>query len=213
MVREKRTSHGHGGVFILPDRSGDLPRTGQPVMSLFLSLYLVMLAFFVAMTAGGTMDRARGSAVLRAVSGAFSSVMPVARDWQSGFPAGDGAVNRAAMVRIEQVLRENGFAADQEDDKQGAITMNAETTALFQDEDIRFKPERRAMLDRLAKALAKVPGAQVTFLIGDQDPLARKRAVFLDDHWPLIAPRTPAAIGIQPGQAGLTIRVQVPDAA
>ncbi|MGF1455563.1 MAG: hypothetical protein ACFB6R_09325 [Alphaproteobacteria bacterium] len=178
-----------------------------------MSLYLVMLAFFVVITAAASFDRTRGTTVLRAVSGAFSSVMPVGADWSRGFPVRPGAVAGTVLQDLDRLLSEGGFTANEKQDLQGDIAMTAQTTALFQDQDVRFKPERRAMLDRLAQALAKVPGAQVTFLIGDQDPLARKRAVFLDDHWPLIAPRTPAAIGIVPGETGLTIRVRVPDAA
>ncbi len=181
------------------------------VIGLYLPLYLVMLAFFVMLTASGTFDKARGADVLRSVSGAFASAMPILRGRFEGHALPLAYLETGSATRIEQVLADFDPSAARVLTRQGAFTMHTEMSALFQDQDIRFEPERGAMLARLADSISKVPGAQVTFLLGDRDPLARERAVFLDDHWPLIAPGTPAAIGLVPGDSGLTIKVDVPN--
>ncbi len=203
----------HVPVVFLPSPVETMEHDSQGVLTLYLPLYLVLLAFFVMLTVNGTFDKPRGTDVLRSVNGALAGVVPLVREQIDGEIQAREIRARVAAVRIEEVLGRHGFEATRVKDWYGALVMKAQISSLFQEQDVRFDPDHKVWLSRLAEFLADVPGAEVAFLIGDGDPLAMKRAVFLDDNWPLIAPHIPADIGILPGGEGLTIRVDMPDLA
>ncbi len=217
MISRSRSGHRH--VLFLPGADGNREDEAQAGSGLFLSLYLVLLAFFAALTMNGTFDTARAGQMMRSVSGALTSYMPQLGAggtwaWFSPFKEHnrypDAGEARRTAVQIARVLTDFGFSTPGVAGWRGVLIMKASMKTLFKDGDVRLDPSRMAMLSRLAHLLGELPGAQVSFLVGERDPLAIKRAVFLDTQWPLIAPFVPAEIGILPGTDELTVRVHVP---
>lgn len=205
-----RPSSGHDAVAISPGGDEECGRSGQKAFDLFLPLYLVLLAFFIVLTASGTYDRDKGGDAMRSVSGALTTFLPpVMRLGPEVYDAPRGRELQAAR-RVDAMLKAMGLVARSKVAWEGAIIMSGTPEALFRKNDVRLHPERRETLSALAELLTDIPDAEVTFLLGDGDELALRRAAQLDESWALMAPFVPAEIGLLPESEDLFVRIDLP---
>ncbi len=184
----------------------------QQSVQFYLPLYLVLLVFFVALTADGTYDSHRGSRAMISLNEAFSAVMPAG----SGL-FGYGKASRLERARLaadsaERLLEDSGFEMRAMPGLDGRLTMWAPLDRIYPSGEFLPTADYRSVLGDLAGILKQSPGSEVRFLIGGRAYLDRARAAFLDEHWPLIAPFVPADIGLLPEDGGLTVSIALPDA-
>lgn len=195
----------------------DLPR--NPLLMLVLSLYLLLLAFFVVLNSISNVEVSR----LQAVSGSLSETFanegkPADRSARLVSSEGNLLADAGFMSRIGHLVRTELAFAKVEEVTPGrlmSVTMSADSLFIPGREAI--NPLHRATIDRVAKALVNPPPGvryDVDILMGDSaaDNLVIGRSAYLASTF--VAAGSPArsiAAGIEqeaPGNLTLLFHVR-----
>ena len=133
------------------------PLTDQPQLILALSLHLLLLAFFIALTHlanGGEKKRAEAAA------GSLNSVFagagtPFSKPVVFTASLGNVLADPAPMERIGNLVRtELGFAAVHTIVPGSVMEVTLDSNRLFRDADVALDPARRPFVTQVASALA-----------------------------------------------------------
>lgn len=87
---------------LLDARPPEHPPSGDNTVSLFLGLYLLVLAFFIVLVSISTTENVRAKAVMEGLSSTFSSLLPPAVDTET-FSSKEGDLLAAGIDFQEQV--------------------------------------------------------------------------------------------------------------
>lgn len=152
------------------DGRGDAPRhQAGSSLHLLLSVYLLLLAFFVLLNSMSSIERVRSKAALDSVSERFAATQPPAEAPLVMHPDEIAAAQRL-QDSLGEVLRSVVPVALVEVVLPGRLmqaTMPA--LALFQEGEATLRPGRRELVQQLVEALAETPPGlryECDFLIG-----------------------------------------------
>jgi hypothetical protein len=182
----------------------------NPFQMLVLSLYLLLLAFFVVLNSISNVEVTR----LRAVSGSLNETFaaegrPADKSVTLVSSQGNVLSDRAFLSRLGNLVRTEFAFAKVEDVLPGrlmAVTMSADSLFIPGREAI--NPLRRPIIDRVAKALINPsPGVRydVDILVGKSatDDLVVGRSAFLANVFAAAgSPARSIAAGIEPDSPG-----------
>ena len=133
------------------------PLTDQPQLILALSLHLLLLAFFIALThlANGG-EKKRSEAVAGSLNSVFAGAgTPFNKPIVFTASLGDVLADPAPMDRIGNLVRtELGFAAVREIVPGSVMEVTLDVGRLFHDDDVAVDPAQRPFFARVAAALA-----------------------------------------------------------
>lgn len=199
--------------------------------SLFLALYLVLLAFFIALISLSTFEDQRTRAVVDSLWATFAG--PRATLPETGFPSRSGRVVAPARQMMAEVgpLFQTDIPAAQITERAAGEVLEVmlSAKALFEDDGPGLRPGRERLVDGIAAALAAAPGGltrvmEALVTTGDASSaplpeagdLSLRRAaelgrVFLARG----APPNTLRVGVAPGplsQVILTFRIAPPEA-
>lgn len=201
-----------------PDRSG--AGLGGPNVALFLSLFLLLLAFFIVLTALSQQEDAKAQAVMRSLERTFSSAAVIRSETgplEGVYTGSRGSVlgeTRSFIDEAGAILESEIPAVRIERPLPGRLMQaRVRTAALFADDGATLRRSRDALIDRLVAALAAAPPGvafEVEFLIGtDYDStnnppsgqtLSMARAgAFARAMIARGAPPASLAVGLEPG--------------
>ena len=190
----------------------DMPR--NPLLVQMLSVYLLLLAFFVVLVSISHVELAR----TRAVSGSLNETFaadgrPAKRSELFTSNAGNAPSDAALLSRIGDLIRtELAFAEIREVESGRIMAVTLPVDSIFVPRREAIDPLRRALIERVARSLAApLPGVRydVDILVGagDTAPLAVGRSAYLASVFVAAdAPRRSVAAGIEPGSPG-TLRL------
>ncbi|RMD88454.1 MAG: hypothetical protein D6807_05725 [Alphaproteobacteria bacterium] len=183
-------------------------RKGDPTLSLFVSLYVILLAFFIVMNAISNQETARAVAVLESVERAFERPFPpLART--PGFvpPAPHRALDGAFLVDAGELVSPlAGRAPDFPEQGGNQLSIELDAHRLFFENDARLSEQAARFLDSLASLLSGAPAEvrrEALFLLGtkgSEGGLALARADRLG--------RALEAAGAPPGSVGVGIETE-----
>jgi len=141
--------------------------------TLFLGLFLLVLAFFALLVSISTVQEARSSAVIDSVTSAFASVLPPSTD-PTRFTSKDGDVLAAQQFQDEITkLYATSLQVAQVEILQPGRSMRVRlpTNLLFEGEDVRLRKSAISLLDRMVTSLSgRPPGLRfdMEFVIGSR---------------------------------------------
>jgi len=144
---------------------------GGSTVSLFLGLYLVVLAFFILLVTMSTLEETKSRRVMDSLSSAFTSIVPPSADFQS-FKSKDGDV-LAGQEFQQQVtgIFATALGIDKikivQPGRQMRLMLDANT--LFFENEARIRPAMYPLLDRTVAALSNRPTGRrfdMEFVIG-----------------------------------------------
>ena len=158
-------------------------RQDDPTIVIFLGLYLLLLAFFILLTTISTFEETKTKAVLESLNSTFASeILPTTSPAE--FTSRVGAVMEQDFLKEVAVVFETAIpVARVETLKPGQLMrITFPVDDLFQPDAVTFRPERKALLDRIAVALGSRPPGQrfdLEFQIGSRwltpEALARRQ--------------------------------------
>ncbi len=195
----------------------------------FLSLFLLILAFFIVLVTISTVEKVKSKAVMNSVTTAFTTNLPPRTDPTTDFTAKEGDVlaGQAFQEEITGVFATTMQVAKVKIVKPGRM-MRAEmpTKAIFFEGEGRIRPNAVPFLDRIVAALSgRPPGLRfdMEFVIGtaynDDNVLPigqtlemTRAGAFAREMVSRGAPPDSVSIGLAPGdREQLTIRFYVRD--
>jgi outer membrane protein OmpA-like peptidoglycan-associated protein len=185
---------------------------------LLLSLNLILLAFFILLNALSDFEETRTRAVIDSVNRAFSGRVDAAEAPPVRQSSLGALPETASLLREIGSLFESIIPAAQTEENQKAtlIRIRLPQTALFASGEAVVRPARRALIQRLAKALLRSPNERVTYRLeallgvsaesgsaGRDRPLEMRRAGALAARF-VAEGLTPESLstGLLPGAAG-----------
>ncbi len=189
--------------------------SGNATILLYLSLFLLLLVFFIVLNAHSVARDYRVKAVMSSVGRSFAG-QPEPAKGPDGNAAPQGGAAATAMAGLQRLgdLFETELAVIKIDRQTHGRLMVAGMAAddLFQGGSAFLRNERQGLLDRIARQLGDQGGVSfdMDFLIsvGDEpvgtaaaDPVARAAAMaraLIADH----APPEAISVGIEPGRSG-----------
>lgn len=185
----------------------------DPMVGLFVSLYFILLAFFIVLNLISNQQTARAVAVMESLESTFERPFPE-RASIPGLtpPARHPAVESDFLVEAgAAVLGMPGTARQKPAEGGNLLEIAIDTHGLFIVGEDRFSEQAAGLFATLSALLADAAGdrREVVFLFGDSGPqagLARSRARAL--ALAMTAAGSPAGsvgIGIRHGQSGRTI--------
>lgn len=182
----------------------------NPLLILVLSLYLLLLAFFVVLNTISHVEVARSKAVSGSLNETFAADgKPADKSLTLISSQGNVLADAAFLSRLGDLIRTELAFAQVKDVQPGrlmAVTMPADSIFIPGREAI--NPLRRPIIDRVAKALVDPsPGVRydVDILVGKgtADDLVLGRSAFLADVFAKAgAPARSIAAGIEQGSPG-----------
>ncbi len=195
--------------------AGTRASSANATILIYLSLFLLLLVFFIVLNAHSTPRDYRVRAVLGSVGRTFAAQSGTAG--LTGLPPGQGSAAALALAGLKRLgdLFETDLAiAKVNHVTHGRLMVVSMTTEDLFDGDSAFvRPERLGLLDRLAREIGEHDGVRfdMDFLIAvggepvgrrlTGDPVARAaamaRALIIDR-----APADAISVGIEPGQGG-----------
>ncbi len=194
----------------------EAPDSGTPTISLFLALYLLVLAFFIVLVTISTLEEVKSQAVMDSLTSTFSSLLPPSTDLTL-FNAKEGDV-LAGQVFEEEVTEIFATAIQVarievvQPGRQMRVTMPAD--AVFFPESSEIRESQLPLLDRIVASLsASAPGVHhdMDFLVvvpyaqngtlptGRSLPAARA-AAFADALHLRGVPPARMSLGLKPGR-------------
>ncbi|MCH7864897.1 MAG: hypothetical protein IIC56_06765 [Proteobacteria bacterium] len=195
----------------------------------FLSLFLLILAFFIVLVTISTFEKVKSKAVMSSVTTAFTTNLPPRTDPTTDFTAKEGDVlaGQAFQERITGVFATTMQVAKVKIVKPGRM-MRAEmpSSAIFFEGEGRIRPNAVPFLDRIVAALSgRPPGLRfdMEFVIGtaynDDNVLPigqtlemARAGAFAREMVSRGAPPDSVSIGLAPGdREQITIRFYVRD--
>ena len=150
-------------------------------LSLFLALYLLILAFFILLVSLSTIEEMKARAVMQSLSVTFGNERPA--DTVIGIDGGDGAwpTIQALMTTLARTVR---VAEVQVISPGRLMRLTLPASVVFASDDERPRPALHPLLDRVVATLSSPPPgleltAEFALATGDDDAartLAAKRA-------------------------------------
>lgn len=192
----------------------------------FLSLFLLVLAFFIVLVTISTVETVKSKAVMRSLTSTFTPIVPVGPE-PDAFTAKEGEIlgGAAFQEKITGLFSTAFQVAKVKVVKPGRLMqVEMPAGALFADGAARVRPAAQPFLDRIVAALgARPPGIRfdVEFVIGAGAPPDRmlpvaqtlemaRAGAFAREMLARGAPPKSLSIGLQPGDpAAVTIRFYV----
>jgi hypothetical protein len=210
--------------FLNPTQHGHDDRTGT--VFVFLSLFLLVLAFFIVLVAISTIEKAKSKAVMNSLSSTFTTYQPEGTK-PTDFTAKEGDVlgRQAFQEEITGIFATTLQVAKVEVVKPGRL-MRAQmpSSAMFEANEARIKQNALAFLDRTVAALGGRPpglrfdlefvigaptGSDKLLAVGENLEMARAGA-FAREMISRGAPPDSVAIGLTPGDPEkITLRFYV----
>lgn len=183
----------------------------------FLSLFLLVLAFFIVLVTISTVERVKSRAVLESLNTTFTAVLPTEAK-RTDFTAKEGEVlgGQPFQERITNIFSTSVQVAEVEVVKPGRLMrVRMPASALFAAGEARVLEAAQPFLDRVVAALgARPPGLRfdMEFVIGTpvagdgtlpvgQTPEMARAGAFAREMVARGAPPDGVAIGIAPGDA------------
>lgn len=184
-------------------------RKGDPTLSLFISLYVILLAFFIVMNAISNQETARAVAVLESVERAFERPFPpLARTPGLVPPAPHRALDSSFLVDAGELVSPLvGRVPDFPERGGNQFSIELDAHRLFFENDARLSEQAERFLDSLASLLSGAPAEvrrEALFLLGtrgSEGGLALARADRLG--------RALQAAGAPPGSIGVGLESDV----
>jgi len=159
----------------VPSAEPSVEDTRSGTVVVFLSLFLLVLAFFIVLVAISTVEQGKSKAVLNSVSATFTPVDPSALN-RTDFTAKEGVVlaGQPFQERITGLFSTALQVARIEVVKPGRLMRAVlPQDAIFVDGEETVRDSLRPFMDRVAAALgARPPGMRfdMEFIIGTPDP-------------------------------------------
>lgn len=192
----------------------------------FLSLFLLVLAFFIVLVAISTVEEVKSKAVMQSLTSTFQAMVPVGAE-PSDFTAKEGEIlgGAAFQEKITGLFSTAFQVAKVEIVKPGRLMrVQMPSAALFADGEARVRPAAHTFVDRVVAALgARPPGMRfdLEFVIGAGRPADRmlpvsqtlemaRAGAFARAMLARGAPPESLSIGLMPGDAdAVTMRFYV----
>ncbi|MEI6558489.1 MAG: hypothetical protein WCO00_08765 [Rhodospirillaceae bacterium] len=187
--------------------------SGNATILIYLSLFLLLLVFFIVLVAHSTPRDYRVRAVLSSVEQSFAPVVRAGTEAVSG-QGSAAAIALSGLKRLGDLFETELAIVKVARSLPGRVLVaGTETRDLFEDGTARLRPERIGLLDRIAREIGDRAGVrfEVDFLIaiGPEpagrraigDPVAQAAALgkaLIADG----APPDAVSVGIEPGVAG-----------
>jgi len=153
----------------------ELPRDEQPggesTVTLFLALYLVVLAFFIVLVSISTPEKVKSKAVMDSLTSVFAPVLPP-RTSLTAFAADEGDVIAAREFQrtISDMFATQLRVARVEEVQPGRLMrVSLPVEAMFQSGQAALRENRLSLLDRIVAAIsARPPGLRfdMEFVVG-----------------------------------------------
>lgn len=198
--------------------------------TLFLGLYLLILAFFILLVSISTRQDIKSTAVMDSLSSAFKSVLPPSPELSS-FLSKDGAVLSGAPLQsqVSELFSTSIKVVKVKTVQPGKLMrIVLRSKALFLDGDTQIRPGQLALLDRIVASLSgRPPGLhyEMQFVIGSnytsdknlpvgQTLEMRRASAFIQEMLARGAPPDSLSIGMEPGdpeQIKIWFNVRFPD--
>ncbi|MCU0892997.1 MAG: flagellar motor protein MotB [Rhodospirillales bacterium] len=126
-----------------------------PSLSIFLGLYLLVLAFFILLVSLSTIEEMKARAVMESLTATFGDAKP------SGTSAGPGEGDPALLLerRLTAAFASVVHIAEIKIVKPGRL-LRAElpVAQVFAEEDVALRPVLQPLLDRVVAAMSSAPG-------------------------------------------------------
>lgn len=167
-------------------------RRRDPILMLTLSVYFLLLAFFVVLSRYGEADAARGAAVAEGLRAVFGGISPLVGPQPAPHDPELADLLQAALDAALPVARGNIVRSA------NAVELHIDADSLFAPGSARAAGAFAPLVDRIVGAMRAVgPGTplSVDVVAGDQDSLAAARAAALA--------RALAAVGVAEIAAGV----------
>ncbi|MBI3113054.1 MAG: hypothetical protein HYZ04_00895 [Rhodospirillales bacterium] len=192
----------------------------------FLSLFVLVLAFFIVLVSISTVETTKSKAVMQSLTSTFQAMVPAGAE-PSDFTAKEGEIlgGSAFQEKITNLFATAFQVAKVEIVKPGRLMqIEMPAGALFADREARVRPTAHPFLDRVVAALgARPPGLRfdMELVIGagrspdrmlpvDQSLEMARAGAFAREMLTRGAPPANLSIGLQPGGAdAVTIRFYV----
>jgi hypothetical protein len=196
------------------------------IVFVFLSLFVLVLAFFIVLVSISTVEATKSKAVMQSLTSTFTTIVPAGAE-PSDFTAKEGEIlgGSAFQEKITGLFATAFQVAKVEIVKPGRLMqVEMPAGALFADREARVRPTAKPFLDRVVAALgARPPGLsfEMEFVIGAGRPPDRMLPVgqslemaragsFAREMLMLGAPPANLSIGLKPGEVdAVTIRFYV----
>lgn len=149
-------------------------RSGNPHIVLLLSLKLILLAFFILMNALSEFETSRKAAVLESVNRAFRGSIQTPREAVSidaslgVLPLPENLVNEVGSL-FESFVPE---AKAKRTERATVMSVEMPAKALFRPGEVQFRPERKILIRRLARAMMQEPGGALKYELAFEHGLA-----------------------------------------
>jgi hypothetical protein len=155
-----------------PDDAGETP---QATLTVFLALYLILLGFFVMLSANARLSESRSNAVLQSLMTEFRPVLVEPR-------ATSALVAEPVHLELADLFRDHLGDGDWRlETREGQVRTSLPLRRIFSDGGSILKPTRLSLVRRMAEvfgAAQTAAGQSVRVLVGNDggDALARRRA-------------------------------------
>ena len=149
-------------------------RSGSPHIVLLLSLKLILLAFFILMNALSEFETNRKSAVLESVNRAFRGSIQTPREAVSTdaslglLPLPENLVNEVGSL-FESFVPE---AKAKRTERATVMSVEMPAKAIFRPGEVQFRPERKILIRRLARAMMQEPGGALKYELAFEHGIA-----------------------------------------
>ena len=188
---------------------------GGQTVTVFLGLYLLILAFFILLVSISTPENIKAKAVMDSLTSAFTTVIPPSTDL-SVFTSKEGEIlaGKQFQSQMNDVFATSLQVAKIEVVQPGRL-MRVELTSasLFLDGEATIRPGQYPLLDRLVATLSSRPAGMrydMEFIIGSPYAVGKslpigqtlemsRAGTFVRDMLARGAPPDSVSIGIRPG--------------
>ncbi len=192
-------------------------KSGQSTLSLFLALYLLILAFFILLVSISTLEKTKAKAAMSSVTSTFSNILPPSVELKA-FSTEEGAIlaGQAFQEKVTNIFATTIQVAKVEVVQPGRLMrVVLPADALFFPSTTKIRPGRLPFMDRIVAALSgRPPGVRydMEFIVGsaldknerlpvNQTLEMSRSGVFVRELKKRGAPPDSIAMGLMPGNS------------
>lgn len=163
----------------IPPVGNDQSSSGGSTVALFLSLFLLVLAFFILMVTISTLEKVKTQSVMNSLTSTFASIVPPSTD-PTRFKSREGSI--VAGLQFQREVTELFATAIQVAKTRivhpgRLMQVRIPSDVLFFPGEVNVRPAQREMLDRIVAALSgRPPGLRfdMEFVVGTPPLEGRK---------------------------------------